>query len=100
MSFKFYKNRLTGHPSVSVSSKDKTRWYNMPISHSKNGNCIPVTNPNKNDTNITYIRKYVRKDQINAKLHKYDRYILENEFEEKIKKYLKNKYKKDEVKPN
>ena len=100
MSFKFYKNRITGHPSISLSSKNKSFWFNMPVSHVRNGRCFEVENPNKNDLKKTYIRKYVRHDSFNAKLHRYDKYKLSEKNEFEIKKYLKNRYKKDDVKPN
>ena len=35
MSFKIYKNKITGHASVSLKHKDKKHWCNLPMSHSK-----------------------------------------------------------------
>ena len=33
--FKFYLNRKVRHPSISVKSKNKKKWRNLPITHSK-----------------------------------------------------------------
>lgn len=35
MPLKIYRNKKTRHPSISIRQKDKTKWHNMPMSHSK-----------------------------------------------------------------
>ena len=65
--FKFYKNKKTHHPSISIRQKDKRKWHNIPISHSKpkNDTFIQIDDPRpkakQNDK--SYIRKYIRIDK-------------------------------------
>ena len=33
MAFKIYFNKKTGHPSISLSGKDKTKWENLEMTH-------------------------------------------------------------------
>lgn len=35
MAFKIYKNKVTGHSSISIKQNDKKRWHNLPMSHKK-----------------------------------------------------------------
>lgn len=98
MSFKIYKNKKTNHPSVSLRQKDKSKWFNLPMSHSKPSNDayleIDDPNPNSPKNSKTFIRKYVRKDKIGVKGHIYNKYVLSTKSENNIKQYLRNKYKK------
>ena len=81
--FKFYKNKKTHHPSISIRQRDKRKWHNIPISHSKpkNDTFIQIDDPHpkakQNDK--SYIRKYIRIDKRGVKATR-----IENIF------YLKN----------
>ena len=96
--FKFYKNRITRHPSVSIKTKDKTRWSNMPMSHSKTkgDSNIEVDDPHPKAKKgeKAYIRLYVRLDKKGVKGHPYKEYVLSKSSELAIKRYLKRRYKK------
>lgn len=98
MSFKIYKNKKTKHPSLSIRQKDKSKWYNIVISHHKpsKDSSIEINDPhpkaNKNDK--AYAQRYIRKDKKGVRGHPYREYKLNNESETKMKKYLKEKYKK------
>ena len=97
MAFKIYKNKVTGHASVSLKHKDKRHWYNLPMSHKKpNDSFIKVNDPHPkaNKKAHSYVRKYVRKDKIGVKSRLYKDYKLSPKSESKIKNYLKTKYKK------
>lgn len=97
MSFKIYKNKITGHASVSLKHKDKKHWYNLPMSHSKpKDSYVKVNDPHpKADKKAhSYIRKYVRKDKRGARDHLYKNYRFNSNAELKIKNYLKTKFKK------
>ena len=96
--FKFYKNKKTHHPSISIRQKDKRKWHNIPISHSKpkNDTFIQIDDPRpkakQNDK--SYIRKYIRIDKHGVKGHPYREYILSKKSEQLIKQYLKQRNKK------
>ena len=95
--FKIYKNKKVRHPSISLKSKDKKKWYNLPISHekAKNDSNMEIDDPSQNIRTVkVYVRKYVRKDKKGVKGHRYIKYRLNNESELLIKNYLKEKYKK------
>ena len=97
MSFKIYKNKITGHASVSVKQKNKKIWYNLPMSHEKpNDSYIKVNDPHPkaNKKGHSYIRKYVRKDKRGVKSRMYKGYKFSPKSELKIKNYLKAKFKK------
>ena len=97
MSFKFYKNKITGHPSVSLRQKDRRKWYNMPVSHQKPKDSYLEINdphPKAKESQKSFVRKYIRKDKRGVKGHPYKEYRLTNESEIKIKKYIVNKHKK------
>lgn len=97
MAFKIYKNKITGHASVSIKQRDKKRWYNLPMSHEKpKDSYIKVNDPHPqaNKKAHSYVRKYVRKDKTGVKGFKYDKYEFSSKSESKIKNYLKEKYKK------
>ena len=98
MAFKFYLNKKTQHPSISVKQKDNQNWHNMPISHSKakGKSYIEINDPHPDakSTDKSYARKYIRVDRKGIRGHKYHRYKLSTESELKIKKYLSHRYKK------
>ena len=97
MSFKIYKNKITGHASVSIRQRDKKRWYNLPMSHSiPNDSYIKVNDPhpNANRKEHSYVRKYVRKDKKGVKDFQYKSYRFSSKSEKKIKNYLKTRFKK------
>lgn len=97
MSFKIYKNKVTGHASVSLRQKDKKHWYNLPMSHSQpNDSFIKVNDPHPKagKKQHSYIRKYVRKDKRGVKSRLYKGYQFSPNSELKIKNYLKSKFKK------
>lgn len=97
MAFKFYKNKITNHTSVSVRQKDKSRWYNLPVSHTKPADSyieIQDPHPKAELGQKSYVRKYVRVDKKGVRGHPYKEYHLSKKDENKIKKYLKKKYKK------
>lgn len=53
MAFKIYFNKKTGHPSISLSGKDKTKWENLEMTHGKSKNdsyidIVCVSNKGKN----------------------------------------------------
>lgn len=102
MSFKFYKNKKTKHPSISVKQRNKTKWFNMPLTHEKpKDSYIKVVDPHpKNkkkrisEQNYSYIRLYIRTDKKGIKGHPYREYKLTKKEEREIKEYLSRKYKK------
>ena len=98
MSFKIYKNKKTNHPSVSIKQKDKSKWFNMPMSHSKplHDAFIEIDDPHPNSPkgSKSYLRKYVRKDKLGIKGRLYFKYVLSKRSENDVKSYLKIKYKK------
>ena len=100
--FKFYKNKKTRHPSISIRTKDKTKWSNMPISHSKTKGdanlIIDDPHPLAKKGDVVYIRLYIRKDKRGVKGHPYREYVLTRASEKALKRYLRRKYKKDDVK--
>jgi len=97
MAFKIYKNKITGHASVSIKQKDKNLWYNLPMSHeAPKDSYIKVNDPHpKADKKAhSYVRKYVRKDKTGVRDFQYTNYKFSVKSEEKIKNYLKSKFKK------
>lgn len=102
MPLKIYRNKKTRHPSISIRQKDKTKWHNMPMSHSKPKHLsyIKINDPHPyaKTGNKTFVRKYIRKDKKGVRGFLYKDYRLSIEDELKIKSYLKQKYKKDDVK--
>ena len=97
MAFKIYKNKITGHASVSVRQKDKQRWYNLPMSHSKPKDSYIKANdphPKANKKAHSYIRKYIRKDKRGVRDFEYNGYRFSPKSESKIKNYLKVRFKK------
>ena len=97
MAFEIYKNKITGHASVSVRQKDKQRWYNLPMSHSKpKDSYIKVNDPHPkaNKKAHSYIRKYIRKDKRGVRDFEYNGYRFSPKSESKIKNYLKVRFKK------
>ncbi len=95
MAFKIYFNKKTGHPSISLSGKDKTKWENMEMTHhpSKDSyidiECIDSKGKSK-----SYVRKYIRKDRPGVKGSRWKNTKLTNSSEFKVKSYLKQKFKK------
>ena len=97
MSFKIYKNRITKHASISTRQKDKSRWYNLPMSHTKpKDSYIEISDPHPKAKieDKSYIRKYMRIDKKSIRGMRYKNYHISRVDEEKIQNYLKNKYKK------
>ena len=97
MSFKIYKNKVTGHASVSLKHRDKKHWYNLPMSHEKPKDSFIRVNdphPKKRKKGHSYIRKYVRIDKRGVKSRCYRGYVFSLNSEIKIKNYLKQKFKK------
>lgn len=97
MAFKVYKNKITGHASVSLKHRDKKHWYNLPMSHEKpKDSYIKVNDPHPkaDKKEHSYVRKYVRKDKRGVKDHLYKGYRFSPKSESKIKNYLKSKFKK------
>lgn len=97
MAFKLYKNKITNHASISTKQKDKSKWYNLPVSHSKPSDSyieIQDPHPKAKQGQKSYVRKYIRKDKKGVKGHPYKEYRLSKKSEKKIKQYLKEKYKK------
>lgn len=101
MSFKVYKNKITGHTSVSVRQKDKKRWFNLPMSHSKPKDSYIVTNVfikdgkhKKRSKNNSYIRKYVRNDKRGVRGHPYNEISFDDKCENEIKQFLKKNKKR------
>lgn len=96
MAFKIYNNRKTRHPSISLKSGDKKHWHNLEITHNPttDGRYIEIDNIDPGETNSSYVRKYVREDKHKIKSYRYKKYYLTTVSERKVKKYLKNHYKK------
>lgn len=96
--FKFYLNRKVRHPSISVKSKDKKKWRNLPITHSKPSKdtfiVIEDPHPKAKNGSIAYVRKYVREDKYKFKGYLFRKYKTSSKSERAIKDYLKAKYKK------
>lgn len=100
MAFKIYFNKKTGHPSISLSGKDKEKWENMEMTHhpTKKHSYIDIITISSKGSTKSYVRKYVRKDKkgVRGKIHKNTR--LSNDSEGKVKEYLKHRNKKDDGK--
>ena len=100
MAFKIYFNKKTGHPSISLSGKEKDRWENMKMTHNptQKHSYIDIVTISKNGSTKSCVRKYIRKDKkgVKGKLHKNTK--LSNKSEVKIKEYLKYRNKKDDGK--
>lgn len=96
MAFKIYFNKKTGHPSISLSGKDKTIWENLEMTHNPTGkdNYIVIECVSTCKVTKSYVRKYIRKDKRGVKGKKPKRTTLTNESENKVKKYLSDKNKK------
>ena len=96
--FKFYNNRKTRHPSISIKCNKKHIWRNMPISHSKPSNDsyleIDDPHPKANKHSKVFVRKYVREDKPKIKGGLYKKYRMTTRSERIVKGYLKQKYKK------
>lgn len=96
--FKFYLNRKTRHPSISVKSKSKKKWRNLPITHSKPSKdtfvIIDDPHPKAKSGSKAFVRKYVREDEYKFKGYLYRKYKTSLKSERAIKNYLKTKYKK------
>ena len=92
MAFKIYFNKKTKHPSVSLSSEDKTRWENLEMTHhpSKKNKYIIVVCVSLSGCSQSYVRKYIRKDRkgVKGKLHKNTK--LDYSSENRIVIYLKS----------
>lgn len=96
MSFKIYNNRKTKHPSVSIKSGDKKYWHNLEVTHhpTSSGRYIEIDNIDPLESDLSYLRKFVRKDKHKIKSYRYKRYRLTKNAERKVKKYLKKHFKK------
>ena len=97
MAFKFYLNKKTRHPSISLKQRDRKRWHNISISHSKPHDAsieINDPHPKANKDSRVYAQRYIRKDKKGVRGHPFREYKLNDLSEHKIKKYLKQKYKK------
>lgn len=97
MAFKIYFNKKTGHPSISLSGKDKTKWENLEMTHgtSKNDSYIDIVCvSNKGKKSKSKVRKYIRRDQHGVKGRYPKKVRLSNDSEVKVKAYLKEKNKK------
>ena len=96
--FKFYLNRKTRHPSISVKSKNKKKWRNLPITHSKPSKdtfvIIDDPHPKAKSGSKAFVRKYVREDEYKFKGYLYKKYKTSLRSERVIRNYLKTKYKK------
>ena len=96
--FKFYFNKITRHPSISVKQADKRYWHNIPVTHSKPKNdaslVINDPHPKAQKVSVAFARRFVRKDKCGVKGFKYRQYRMNRESELRIKRYLKEKYKK------
>lgn len=97
MAFKIYFNKKTGHPSISLSGKDKTKWENLEMTHglTNNDSYIDIICISKNgNESKSRVRKYIRKDKRGVK-SKYPKNIkISNDSESKVKKFLKEKNEK------
>lgn len=97
MSFKFYLNKKTRHPSISLKQNDKKRWHNISISHKKPKDAYLVINdphPKAGKSSNAYAQRYIRKDKKGVRGHPFREYKLNDTSERSIKQYLKQKYKK------
>ena len=96
--FRFYKNKKINHPSISIRQRDKRKWHNLPISHSKPKNdtfiVINDPHPKAKQHDKSYVRRYLRIDKRGVKGHPYKEYRLSKKSEQLIKKYLKDRCKK------
>ena len=96
MAFRIYFNKKTGHPSISLSGKDKTIWENLEMTHNPTGkdNYINIECISTNGKTKSYVRKYIRKDKKGVKSKKPKRTKLTSESEIKVKDYLSKKKKR------
>ena len=96
MSFKIYFNKKTGHPSISLSGKEKIIWENMEMTHHPTAkhSYIDVVTVSPNGSSKSYVRKYIRKDKPRIRGKRYRRVSLDGSSEGKIKSYLSLRNKK------
>lgn len=90
----FYKNRKQRfHPCYEVSSDDK-KWQNMTLTHQpvKGESYIPLDkNPNPNDSQKSYLRKYVASDPIKTRGQHLKNYHLSTSDQVKVNQYLEER---------
>lgn len=93
MAFKIYFNKKTHHPSISLSGKDKEKWENLEMTHhpSEHDRYIEIVCISPNGKSKSYVRKYIRRDNLGVKAKKPKKAKLTNDSEDKIKSYLKKK---------
>ena len=95
---KFYKNKKTlNHPSIEISSNDKT-WENMEVTSSptkKNRYIELKENPGPRKDKKAYVRKYIRNDPIKTRGQLLKKYNLSEEDLREIEAFImSNKNKK------
>ena len=95
MAFKIYFNKKTGHPSISLSGKDKTKWENLEMTHHPrtDDKYIEIVCISNRKESTSYVRKYIRKDKYGVKGRKMNNHKLTDCSECKVKTYLKEKNK-------
>ena len=96
MAFKIYFNKKTGHPSISLSGRDKRIWENLEMTHhpKTNDRYIVVICINTKGSSQSYVRKYVRHDNKGVKSKQAMKQSLSNDSEERVKEYLSEHNKK------
>ena len=96
MAFKIYFNKKTGHPSISLSGKDKNVWENLEMTHHPRSKdrYIDIICVNSNGSSKSYARKYIRSDKKGAKSKKPKKQKLTDVSETKVKQFLSEHNKK------
>ena len=96
MAFKIYFNKKTGHPSISLSGKDKTIWENLEMTHhpKNNDRYIDIVCLSSNGSSKSYVRKYIRHDKKGVKSKKPKKQKLTDTSEIKVKQFLSDCHKK------
>lgn len=90
--FKLYKNRRTKyHPAIEISNDNKT-WKNLEVTKrpTKHGRYIELKdNPNPDQTDKAYVRKFVRNDPIRTRGQLLKKYRITERDLIEIEKFIK-----------
>ena len=90
----FYKDKEAGHhPAYQLSATEKTWTRLSALTHKKKKNARYIDlddNPNPNDTEGAYLRKYIRTSSIGTRGDHLPSYVLSERDSKKIEEYVKN----------
>ncbi len=89
----FYEDKeALNHPSYQVACDDKTWTRFTDLSHTKpkHSRCfVFIKNPNPEDNNPAYLRKYIKTSKIGTRGKFYKKYVLSDEYRNAVMQYYK-----------